>query len=520
MPSIPLTKFQLGRDFPGALTRMSLGPDNYSGNALMIQFFTWNSAHPDMSWWKHFESEVPQLAELGVTQVWLPPPNKGTNNKSQGYDAYDLWDLGEFHQKGTTETRWGSKDELVRAISVAKKHGIDVLIDAVMNHKCGADKTETFDAVPVDNTNRLKKIGPVKKIEGWTVFDFISRGGKYSKLRWNQEHFTGVDWDQRAQKRAVYQIVGNGHKGWSPNVDKELGNYDYLLGSDVDFRHPDVQEDMHNWSDWILSTTGGSGFRLDAIKHMDRKFLWNGAIVQIKQARMRDGRSRAFMVAEYWSSALPRVLSWVKAFQGQTAFFDVPLHDNFHQASRRRFDLRRILDNTLLKTRPNDAVTFQIGQSLESWVDASFKLQAYAIILLRAGGHPCVFYGDLYPNGECYDATTAQGLRSLIRARRDYAHGPSKDYFEHSSFIGFVRLGDASRSGCVVIISKINGRTRTTAEPRRSIRMRVGERHINTEFTGLFDPDNRVQTNTNGWGTFTCKPGALEVWIPYSPAAQ
>lgn len=29
-----------------------------------------------MSWWKHFETEVPALAELGVTQVWLPPPNK------------------------------------------------------------------------------------------------------------------------------------------------------------------------------------------------------------------------------------------------------------------------------------------------------------------------------------------------------------------------------------------------------------------------------------------------------------
>jgi hypothetical protein len=42
----------------------------------------------------------------------------------------------------------------------------------------------------------------------------------------------------------------------------------------------------------------------------------------------------------------------------QTAFFDVPLHDNFYHASRRRYDLRRILDNTLLKARPNDAVTF------------------------------------------------------------------------------------------------------------------------------------------------------------------
>ena len=45
-----------------------------------IQFFTWDSAHSEMSWWKHFECEVPELAELGVTQVWLPPPNKATSN--------------------------------------------------------------------------------------------------------------------------------------------------------------------------------------------------------------------------------------------------------------------------------------------------------------------------------------------------------------------------------------------------------------------------------------------------------
>ena len=46
-------------------------------------------------------------------------------------------------------------------------------------------------------------------------------------------YLAGVDWDQRTRKRGVYKIVGKGHKGWSPNVDKELGNYDYLVGSDV-----------------------------------------------------------------------------------------------------------------------------------------------------------------------------------------------------------------------------------------------------------------------------------------------
>ncbi len=78
--------------FPApALSHMRLGPDDSQDNPLMvgllvpqnlaepplkIQFFTWNSHHPDMSWWQHFESELPRLSELGFTQVWLPPPNK------------------------------------------------------------------------------------------------------------------------------------------------------------------------------------------------------------------------------------------------------------------------------------------------------------------------------------------------------------------------------------------------------------------------------------------------------------
>jgi len=53
--------------------------------------------------------------------------------KGQGYDAYDLWDLGEFNQKGCVATRWGTKEELAHAIQVAKDHGIHVLIDAVLN---------------------------------------------------------------------------------------------------------------------------------------------------------------------------------------------------------------------------------------------------------------------------------------------------------------------------------------------------------------------------------------------------
>ncbi|KAG6877797.1 hypothetical protein C0993_003771 [Termitomyces sp. T159_Od127] len=115
---------------------------------------------------------------MGFTQLWLPPPNKAAENTGRGYDVYDLWDLGEFKQKEVIETRWGSKEELLSACNAAKNSGVDILIDAVLNHKIGADRVERFPAVPVDEQNRLRDIGPEREIEGWTAFDFPGRGEK------------------------------------------------------------------------------------------------------------------------------------------------------------------------------------------------------------------------------------------------------------------------------------------------------------------------------------------------------
>ena len=61
--------------------------------------------------------EAEQLKEDGVTAVWLPPAYKGASGANDvGYAVYDLYDLGEFNQKGTVETKYGSKDEYLSAI--------------------------------------------------------------------------------------------------------------------------------------------------------------------------------------------------------------------------------------------------------------------------------------------------------------------------------------------------------------------------------------------------------------------
>ena len=65
-----------------------------------------------------------------------------------------------------------------------------------------------------------------------------------------------------------------------------------------------------------------------------------------------------------------------------------------------------------------------------------------------------MFYGDLYPNRECYDERIARGLRVLMRIRKQFAHGSLREYLHHPNCIGFVRTEDPEHGGgCVVVIS-------------------------------------------------------------------
>lgn len=497
---------------PSSLPTMQLGPDGSSQNPTMVQFFTWDARHKDMSWWKHLATEAPHLAALGFTQIWLPPPNKAMEQTGRGYDAYDLWDLGEFDQKGSVATRWGTKEDLLKACDAARQCDMNVIIDAVLNHKLGADRVEAFRAVRVDPLNRLRDIENERPVKGWTAFDFPGRLGKYSSMRWNFNHFTGLDWDELAQANGVFRISSERHKGWSRWVDTENGNYDYLLGIDIDHRHPEVRDDLFSWGSWILDTTGACGFRLDAIKHMDRKFLFEF----IKRTRDHPDRKRLFAVSEYWSANLQLIIPYIRAFHGQTSFFDVPLHENFHRASKAgaSYDLRTIFEGSLVKLRPGDAVTFvdnhdtQVGQSLESWVDTNFKAQAYALILLRCHGYPCVFYGDLYPNDECFDEGTSRTLKQLLLARKSFAYGPMVDYFEHNNCIGFVRMGDSNHAGCVVVLSND-----PLLDPATSkVRMNVGQ-YQGATFHSLFDSTRIVAIDHDGWGVFPSSADCVEVWI-------
>ncbi|MCY7283554.1 MAG: alpha-amylase, partial [Cyanobacteria bacterium CAN_BIN43] len=151
-------------------------------NGVMMQYFHWYSP-ADGTLWNQLAASAKDLAKAGVTSLWLPPAYKGTGGGMDvGYGVYDLFDLGEFDQKGSVRTKYGTKDEYIRAIKAAQDAGIRIYADAVFNHKLGADYEEEAQATPFNPDDRNAPIGEYQTIKAWTNFTFPGRNGKYSTM--------------------------------------------------------------------------------------------------------------------------------------------------------------------------------------------------------------------------------------------------------------------------------------------------------------------------------------------------
>ena len=476
-------------------------------NDTLVQYFEWYLPS-DSTLWNKLTKEAKHLENIGLTHVWLPPAYKGTSGKSDvGYGVYDLYDLGEFNQKGSIPTKYGTKEEYVNAIKVLRENNIKVLADIVLNHKMGVDETEEVLAIQDDASNRNVSLTEAKPIRVWTKYTFPGRGDTYSNFKWNWTHFHGVDWDENTSTAAIYKFYG---KHWDEEVDKENGNYDYLMGADIDLNNFDVVRELKAWGQWYLNETNIDGFRLDAVKHIRSDFFpdWLGELRNCSEKKL-------FAVGEYWSANIDVINNYIQKTEGCMSLFDVPLHYNFYRASvsNGEFNMSQIFDGTIVGTNPEKAVTFvdnhdtELGQALESWILDWFKPLAYSLILLRKDGFPCVFYGDYYGIPEKGIEPKDHMLDILLKVRKYFAYGDQYDYFNDRNIIGFTRTGDYDHpdSGVAVVMTDKQG---------GAIQMNVGKNLANSvlyDCTGNLS--ETVYVDNDGNGIFYCKDGSVSVWI-------
>ena len=252
------------------------------------------------------------------------------------------------------------------------------------------------------------------------------------------------------------------------------------------------------------------GYRLDAVKHIDKYFYKDWM-----RAMKEDSGKDLFAVGEYWHWDVNQLQDYIAATEGEVKLFDVPLHFNFHNCSKAHgnYDLRTIFDGTLTKVNPICSVTFvdnhdsQPGQALFSWVEDWFKPMAYAMILLRQEGYPCVFYGDYkgIPSERVKSMKTV--IDKLLKVRKQKAYGPQHDYFDDYNCIGWTREGDDEHkdSGLAVVLSDGTGGTK---------HMYIGKQFAGCHFSDILgNAKYNIKIDEDGFGDFYVNRDSVAVWV-------
>ncbi|HEY2721206.1 MAG TPA: alpha-amylase [Chitinophagaceae bacterium] len=486
-----------------------------------IQFFHWYYPGGGVLW-NDFANETRKLSRLGITHAWLPPPYKGgTGKASVGYDVYDLFDLGEFEQQGSVASKYGTKRDFINAVKKAHKNKIGVIADAVLNHKAHGDELEKIEVRKVNPENRTEFISEPMEIEAWTKFFFPGRNKKYSEFIWDYHCFTGVDWAEDRKERAIFKVLNEYGEQWEKLAEEEFGNYDYLSFSDIEYRNQHVREELKYWGKWFLETTAVDGFRLDAVKHINPDFI-NEWIDYMNS----HSTQKLFYFGEYWNDQnVGSLKKYIDVSQGRMQLIDAPLHLNFYRLSTegRDYEINQIFDNTLIKIHPELSITFvsnhdsQPLQLLEKPIAEWCNPLAYAIILLREQGIPCIFYPDLY--GAEYTDKGKDGndhhiilkkvneLPTMLLVRKFLAHGAQLDYFDHKTTVGWTRKGidEEPGSGCAVILSGGDDGWKY---------MELGTNHAGKVFVDCLGKiEKAIKLDKNGGAEFTCKGGSVSVWV-------
>ena len=320
----------------------------------------------------------------------------------------------------------------------------------------------------------------------------------------------------------AYSLFKNQYgEGWEEVASNENGNYDYLMYSDIDFRNRNVVEELKRWGLWFYETIKFDGMRLDAIKHI-APWFYNEWLDFIRKETGKE----LFTVGEYWDPFnISNLLQYIMLTGERMSLFDAPLHLNLHTASKsgKDYDLTSIFNNTLVEARPDLAVTLvenhdtQPLQALEQTVEPWFKPIAYALILLREKGYPCIFYADMYGSnykdkggdGNEYEVVIpkCEELEFLLPIRKKLAYGLQRDYFDHQNCIGWTREGSDEylKSGCAVVISNSEAGYKN---------MEIGKQHAGKIYVdGLKKKTDKIKIDEKGWAEFPVNERSVSVWI-------
>lgn len=382
---------------------------------VLMQAFHWDCPRVDgceYGWWNHVRERTDALARAGFSALWLPPVHKAANigGPSMGYDPYDYYDLGEYDQKGTIKTWFGSKQELLDLIAAAHAQRVAVLADVVINHNSGADETE---------------VNPVTGQTRWTRFRPAS--GLFPR-----------DW--QCFHPSMYESWDEGTFGEMP---------------DLSHRNPYVFGEVLKLARWLVEDIGFDGFRYDFVKGYGAN-----TVAAIQEYRyMRGGQLvRPYGVAEFWDEP-QAIQAWADVTNFSNAnpvdAFDFPLRETLKAlCDTPDFKLHSLVNaDTLLRRQTQTAVTFVENHDLRDpgRPIVHDKLLAYSYILTHEG-YPCVFWKDYYNEALAMEGMP-HGIAALVAAHEKFAGGGTQTLWVDDALYIAQRTGFEGTPGLIYVLN-------------------------------------------------------------------
>lgn len=361
---------------------------------IVLQAFNWESyrysegGRPN-GWYRILASQVDYFSSIGVTTVWLPPPQASFAGDakyphSRGYLPTEYYQLN---------TQYGTEQELRDLIKLLDAKDLRPIADMVLNHRHAT---------------------------GWSFTNGKNCQNLFFNPDWGPEVITKND--------------GTGC-GTSPNYDTGQDNQTFL---DLDHLNKKVQKDISDWMKWLHWDVGFRGWRYDQAHGYGGEFvgLYN-----------RESASE-FSVGEFWNgldygcseglchnqdSARQELVNWIDRtwktyFPGQPAqassAFDFTMRGILRQAILAQ-EFWRLADVQgrapgAIGLWPAKAVTFienhDTGSTQRLWPfsdDHAKVVQGYVYILTHPG-IPSIFYDHLVYWGD----DVRQPIERLIDIRR------------------------------------------------------------------------------------------------------
>ena len=162
------------------------------------------------------------LKDLGVDIIWLSPCYRSPL-ADQGYDISDYYDI---------DPRFGTMEDMDCLIAEAKKRGMYILMDLVVNH-C-SDEHEWFKKACQDPDGKYGNF-------------FYLRDKKEDELPTNwRSYFGGHVWEDL------------------PGTNKQYLHVFHKKQPDLNWENPELREEVYKNINWWLDK-GLGGFRIDAI---------------------------------------------------------------------------------------------------------------------------------------------------------------------------------------------------------------------------------------------------------------